>query len=233
MIRDKTIALVVCTKQLDFKKTLVYESLTTLDGLDDPYSSIDYVHYYTNNKEGLSKRYNQFLNENGEDYDIVVFVHDDVFIDDGKLALKLIQAHETYDIVGVAGGVNPQIKEPALWHIMCGGFGSNLRGFAGHYLPQGGVAITSFGSTPGRVAIADGLFLSVNTKRVQETGWKFNENYTFHHYDIASCLDANKLKLKIGVCPILLYHKSPGLKSLSDTLFLENQAKFLKEYSAY
>lgn len=233
MTRDKSIAVVCCTKKSKKEDTLLYESLVQLDGLDDPYSSIDYVHFYTDNKEGLCKQYNNFLNKYGDDYDIVAFVHDDVFIDDGKLALKLIQAHESYDIVGIAGGVNPTIKEPALWHIMCGGFGPNLRGFAGHYTGDGSIAITSFGPTPSRVAIADGVFLSVDTKKINKVNWRFNENYSFHHYDISSCLDANKKKLKIGVYPILLYHVSPGLQSLSDTVFLQNQAKFMKEYQSY
>jgi hypothetical protein len=181
----------------------------------------------------LSKRYNEFLNENIDDYDIIVFVHDDVFLDDGKLRHKLITAHEAFDIVGVAGGLNPVIKQPALWHLMCGGFGPNLRGFAGHYTSDDKVAITSFGPTPARVALADGVFLSINTHTIKQTGWRFNENYSFHHYDIASCLDANKLQLKIGVWPILLYHMSPGLRSLEDKVFLLNQEKFLNEYSNY
>lgn len=233
MIREKTIAIVSCTKHKNKEDTLLFESLVFLSGLDDPYSNIDYQHFYTENKDGLCKKYNEFLDEHGSDYDIVAFVHDDVFIDDGKLAYKLIEAHKEYDIVGVAGGVNPQIKEPALWHLMCGGFGPNLRGFAGHYLPGGNMAITSFGPTPSRVAVADGLFLSVDTKKVKDAGWKFNENYNFHHYDISSCLDANKLKLKIGVYPILIYHKSPGLLSLQDPVFLQNQAKFMKEYGSH
>lgn len=229
----KHIALVSCTKKDKMEDTLLYSSISQTTLSDDIYSTFDYVYFFVKNKEGLCKRYNEFLDRHGDDYDYVVFVHDDVFLDDGKIRQKLIDAHKEYDIVGVAGGINPQIKEPALWHIMCGGFGPNLRGFAGHYLPDGKISITNFGPTPDRVAIADGVFLSVNTKRIKAANWRFNENYSFHHYDIASCLDANKLKLKIGVYPILLYHESPGLRSLSDTLFLENQAKFMKEYSSY
>jgi len=233
MMQDKTIALVACTQKENIEDTLLYESLLLLDGKEDPYCTIDYKHFYTKNKEGLCRRYNQFLDAYGDDYDIAVFVHDDVFIDDGKLSFKLINAHNNYDIVGVAGGINPSIKEPALWHIMCGGFGPNLRGFAGHYCTEDEVMITSFGPTPSRVTIADGVFLSVDTKKVKQAGWRFNENYTFHHYDIASCLDANKLKLKVGVYPILIYHMSPGLRSLNDPVFLQNQTKFINEYSSY
>jgi len=225
------IALVSCTKQQYKEETLLYKSIIELKNNDDPYCAFDYVHFFTNNTKGLSQRYNEFIKNNIDDYDIITFVHDDVYIDDGKIANKLESAHEKYDIVGVAGGLNLSIRQPALWHIMCGGFGPNLRGFAGHYINNEQVSITNFGPTPCRTAVVDGVFFSVKTKSIKEKGWNFNENYTFHHYDIASCIDANKLKLKIGVWPILIYHMSPGLSDLNDTIFLQNQKKFIEEYS--
>jgi len=229
---NKTFALVSCTKKKK-EDTLLFSSIYNLTKDKSPYDVFDYVYFFENNKEGLSKRYNEFMSHHGSDYDYIVFVHDDVCIDDGRVIEKLCIAHETYDIVGVAGGINPVIKEPTLWHLMCGGFGPNLRGFAGHYTSSNQIMITPFGPTPDRVAIADGLFLSVDMKRAREVDWKFNENYTFHLYDIASCLDANKKRLKIGVYPIMLFHASPGLRSLNDTIFLKNQANFMKEYSSY
>ena len=91
--------------------------------------------------------------------------------------------------------------------------------------------MTSFGPTPSRVALLDGLFISVNTKKIKEVNWKFNENYTFHHYDIASSIDANKKKLKLGVTPIWVIHKSPGLLDPNSSVFLNSQKKFIQEYS--
>ncbi len=224
-----TIALVSCTTKKKQEDTLLFKSLQNLSK-NDMYATFDYTYFFTDNKQGLCARYNEFLEKHADDYDIVVFVHDDVFIDDANIRNKLIEAHTQYDIVGVAGGVNPTIRRPALWHLMCGGFGPNLRGFVGHYTEDGKIMMTNFGPTPDRVAIADGLFLSIKTSQIRNVGWKFNERYNFHHYDISSCLDANKAKLKIGVYPILIYHMSPGLRSLSDPTFLENQEKFIKEY---
>jgi hypothetical protein len=229
----KTIALVSCTTKINSEDTLLYKSLQKINKERTPYSVFDYYYFWTDNKEGLSKRYNEFLDHHGDDFDYIVFAHDDIFIDDYGVIEKLKIAHEDYDIVGLAGGVSPSVKEPCLWHIMCGGFGPNLRGFVGHYTSNNSVAMTNFGPTPARVAIADGLFLSINTHKAKSVGWKFNENYDFHLYDIASCIDANNLKLKIGVYPILVYHMSPGLRSLSDTVFLNNQAKFMKEYTSH
>jgi len=221
-------AFYTCTRRSIIDETFAFKSLRRLC------DKIEFF-YDCNNKEGLSKRYNDILKEHANSFDNIVFLHDDVYVDDLYVIEKLEKAHTVFDIVGLAGGVNPTVKTPALWHLMCGGFGSgNLRGAVAH--PTGNKAndqifVTSFGPTPSRVAILDGLFLSVNTKCYLDKNWKFNENYTFHHYDIASSLDANKAQLKLGVVPIWCVHSSPGLLNIEDKLFLNSQQKFLEEYS--
>jgi hypothetical protein len=227
-----TFAIFSCTQQLDYKQTLLYKSLAKIER-ETNFVLLDKLFFATQNKKGLSEAYNKFFFDNPI-YDMVVFVHDDMWIDDAGFITKLMEHHTKYDIIGLAGGLKPILKAPALWHIMCGGFqGGNLRGFAGHYLPDGTTNITNFGPTPTRVAIIDGAFMSINVKTITTAKWKFNENYTFHHYDISSCIDANKLKLRIGVVPILTYHNSPGLRDINDKTFNENQSKFLAEYASY
>lgn len=228
------IAIVSCTQLADYKQTLLYKSLAKLDSNRDcsfTEKLLNKLHFVTQNKTGLPEVYNEFLDKS---FTQVLFVHDDIWIDDAGFLSKLEEGHKKYDIIGVAGGLTPTLKAPALWHIMCGGFqGGNLRGFAGHYLSDNTTSITNFGPSPSRVAIIDGAFMSVNVTKTSKVDWKFNENYTFHHYDISSCIDANKKQLKIGVVPILTYHNSPGLRDINDKVFNENQAKFLKEYASY
>jgi hypothetical protein len=72
--------------------------------------------------------------------------------------------------------------------------------------------------------------MAVNLKNVLQAGWKFNESFKFHHYDLSSCLDANKLKLKIGTYPIHVTHASPGLRDINDKTFQESQQIFYKQY---
>jgi hypothetical protein len=205
--------------------TMFYESVNRLA------DEVDVV-YEENNTEGLSKRYNDLIRTSKNLYEYIVFVHDDVFVDDLNVCQKLIHAHRDFDIVGLAGGINPVIQKPALWHLMCGGFGSgNLRGAVAHPAGPEAVAMTSFGSTPARVAILDGLFLSIKVSSIRSKKWQFNENYKFHHYDIASCIDANQKKLKLGVAPIWVIHNSPGLLNINDKMFTDSQETFMREYS--
>lgn len=183
------------------------------------------------NRRGLSACYNAAMECTPADW--LVFVHDDVYIDDSRLTHKLDEAHVNhgFDIVGLAGCLNPIIKPHNLWHIMADR--KDLRGQVAHPAgAPGQIMTTPFGPTPSRVTMIDGLFMAVRTASVKNTEWKFNENYTFHHYDLASCIDANRHKLKIGVYPIHVVHSSPGLKSLEDTVWKNSNECFLKEYDA-
>lgn len=185
----------------------------------------------SDNTEGLSKMYNnQLKSENLIKHDIVLFAHDDVFIDDIKLKGKLYTAIDDlkYDIVGLAGASKIEIKKPALWHLISDR--NSWSGSVAHPVNDKQLNVTNFGPWPARCLIMDGLFLAVNLRRVLELGWKFNENYDFHHYDISSCLDANKLKLRMGTYPIYVTHMSPGLSSMKDKKFINSQEKFLQEY---
>jgi hypothetical protein len=222
----KKLLVVSCTKKdADEKNDIkIYDSLRLLKK-----EIKTKIHY--NNSKPLPVVYNQYLNKDTlKNHDIVVFAHDDLYIDDLKVKGKLDLAMNGLDIIGLAGCLNPKIKKPALWHLMSDRV--DWRGHVAHTLDEKGVIqMTTFGPTPSRVAIVDGLFIAVNLKTVLDTGWKFNENFSFHHYDIASCIDANKLKLKVGVIPINVVHDSPGLTDYNDNVFQESEKKFLQLYS--
>ena len=219
-------SLVVCaTQKSDPKETLLYQSLVPLKEKGAKFEA----EFHTSNKEGLSKLYNNVMKRD-RGYDCYVFVHDDVYIDDAFIFDKIEEGFQLYDIIGVAGASDPKIKAPALWHLMTERF--NWSGSAGHFVSKDRIAITSFGAMPAKVDILDGVLLAVNRMKYFKSGWQFNENYTFHHYDIASCLDAGKKKLTCGVLPIHIIHQSPGLRDIHDPVFTASQTQFLKEYGS-
>lgn len=186
---------------------------------------------YENNR-GLPSVYNQeLLDVKNREYEWLVFAHDDVFIDDMRIADKLHSAYDRYgySIVGLAGCKSPTIIDKNLWHWMSPR--ENWRGAVSHYSGhKDQQAVTCFGPSPDSVIIIDGLFVAVHMPSVRKTPWKFNENYNFHHYDIASCIDANRRKLRVGVYPIHVLHASPGLMSLEDPIWVASNARFIKEY---
>lgn len=229
-IELKPLLIVSCTQSETWKDTRLGSCKPSLE-------SQAKFKFVTSNKTGLPKIYNKFLTKKiAEKHDIVVFCHDDLYIDDLKLRgklYKLIYA-DKYDIVGLAGASTCKIEhdKPTLWHLM-----SDRDSWSGtvHH-PRGTdtnqVMSTTFGPVPARCLVLDGVFLAVNVHRAREVKWKFNTAFDFHHYDIASCLDANEKKLKLGTGMIHTVHDSPGLVSMDNTAWKASQTKFLELYNS-
>jgi hypothetical protein len=187
-----------------------------------------------NNTEKLSVVYNRAIEKHMDDYDIICFIHDDVFIDDLRIAKKLEKAvrENNYDVIGLAGGINPIIKSPALWHLMCDRH--NLRGAVAHPFDKGSIFMTSFGNTPCEVDLIDNLFMAFRTKL-----FKINKNFRFdetnpchtHFTDLDISLQAKKYSYKIGIWPIWVIHASPGLRNYEDIVFQNGQKWFLEKWS--
>lgn len=167
-----------------------------------------------NNKEGLPKIYNQFIKESFQEKKLI-FVHDDVLIEDLFWQEKLTLAFEKYDIVGLAGSKKCNLTSPIMaWHMMCSR--EDMVGEVAHSKDKK-FWTTIFGPTESRALILDGLFIAVNTKKLLETNTFFDESFTFHHYDISFCIRANQNKLKMGVFPLKVTHYGLGDSMNSET----------------
>lgn len=178
------------------------------------------------NKEGLPKVYNQFLTEEYRGYKII-FVHDDVLIDDLFLEEKLDIAFQKYDIVGLAGCKKCKLSsEMVAWHLMCER--DDMVGEVCHSKDKK-YWTTVFGPTDSRALILDGLFLAVDVSRLLDTNTKFDENFDFHHYDITFCLRANQNRLKMGVYPIKVTHFGLGDSMMSEA-WQKSSLKFKELY---
>jgi GT2 family glycosyltransferase len=176
------------------------------------------------NQEGLSKVYNKFINDSYKGKR-VIFVHDDVLIEDLFLEEKLNIAFEKYDIVGLAGSKKADLSRPAAWHLM-----SDRQDHCGEvaHSQNKQVWTTCFGPSDSRVLVMDGLFIAVNVDSAIKVGLKFDERFNFHHYDITFCLRANRNKLKMGVTPIRVIHF--GLGDSMNTPEWHTSAELFKEY---
>jgi hypothetical protein len=167
-----------------------------------------------NTNMGLCEYYNKCLDEYGGKCDYMILVHDDVDFINMDLDYQIEEGMKKYDVLGIAGCIDPEIKEHNLWHIMADK--NKLRGFAGHPFSENKneFYVTSFGPCPSRVVMIDGVVMILNCRRVLDSKTRFDENYKFHHYDLDFSLQCNLNKLKIGIWPILINHSSPGLMDM-------------------
>ena len=91
----KKVKIISCTQKKDYRDTLLFKSLQHIQSTTEVY--FDDIHFYTENKEGLSKRYNQYLQKNKDKDAIVIFIHDDVSVEDALIVSKLHQYHKQYE----------------------------------------------------------------------------------------------------------------------------------------
>ena len=213
---------VICsiTKGSKASNTILWYSLQKIGDIE--------VNFECNNTlKGLSKYYNECI-EKYKDTDCIVFTHDDVDIINSDLTYQLQTAFQHYDVVGVAGCVNPKILDRNLWHWMAGDKG-NCRGIAGHPVSKKEFYVTSFGPTPSRAVIIDGVFMALKTDKIYKSKVRFDEQFMFHHYDIDFSLTCNKNGIRIGVWPLLINHQSPGLKDF-DSKWNDSNQKFLNKW---
>ena len=188
---------------------------------------------YLDNKLGLSECYNKSIEkidiESGHDDDVVLaFCHDDLYLTDLFLKEKLEKAFETYDVVGVAGSSSFSLKnERVAWHFSPK---ESWAGFVEHPCQNGGseqTYMSYFGRVPSQVVVIDGLFIAVKLQTLIANNIRFQEQYKFHLYDTAFCLECLKKDLKIGVVGIHTCHLSHGL-GLNSEEYIQGE-KLLKE----
>lgn len=225
MMSPKSLLFVVCTEHTKSEFELLSETYKFFN--DNELCPVtDYVVFYKN-KIGLSTIYNKFLTSKYSDK-IVVFIHDDIVLGYSIVTLmrELNNAHSMFDIVGLAGATKIGLTFPTLWHLMQKG----ASGSVGH--GNGGMSqMSNYGPSPARCIVVDGLFISVNVEKLIATGHKFDERFTFHHYDLDFCIQADKCGLKIGTWPIWVTHLSPGLKSLENDIWKKSNDLFCQKYS--
>ena len=187
------------------------------------------IFFAEDNTKPLAKVYNKAIDfAIKEEIDTLVLMHDDIIIE-SDLFKKIPELQTQFDVIGVAGTTECKLEQPALWHIMGGGFqGGKLHGAVAH-INDDKKYMTAFGAYPHRAVLIDGVFMAI--KREVFTSVRFDEENPagFHFYDLSYSLEAHKQKFKVGVGDIMITHASPGLREFTEE-FNKGQEYFLNKW---
>jgi GT2 family glycosyltransferase len=182
-----------------------------------------------NNKESLATVYNKAIDfAIQEDCDYLVLCHDDVIIE-SDISYKIPSLLTQYDVFGVAGTTVCKLQQPALWHIMGGGFESGkLHGAVAHGTEQK-KTMTYFGPYPSRVLLLDGVFLTISKEVFTQVRFDEQNPAKFHFYDLDYSLSCYQKGFKLGVSDIMITHASPGLREITPE-FNAGQKWFIEKW---
>ncbi len=174
---------------------------------------------FPGNKRPLPDCYNQALAEAADD-DVLVFVHDDVYVDDWMLGQRLHEALQQFDVVGVAGNTR-RLPMQLAWYLMPAQPGeqgrmvlsepdrAHLSGAVAHGEPAQS-QVTVFGPVPRAVAVLDGVLLAARAGRLRQASVRFDPQFAFHFYDLDFCRSARAAGLRLGTWPLAITHASQG-----------------------
>ena len=160
-------------------------------------------------KDGLAAVFNPEI-ERASPEDILVFIHDDVWIDDWLIELRLKEALASFDVIGVAGNLFRQPKQRG-WYGTMDALGEEFKTLGEAHYAIGRPNKTPTHSNaiiPMEVKLLDGVFIAVKAKTLHDTGIRFDPQFHYHHYDLDFCRQSEREGLKMGVWPIALTHAS-------------------------
>ena len=221
----KELLIVACTKESNLDNVPLGKTVWKQKHMHN--SVFTDVEVIANNIKGLSQCYNKILRDDDivNNYSVVLFVHDDVELEDINLKDKLINS--PYDVTGLAGAKMFNKDVPKLaWHLAAP---REMQVGEVAHCHEGKVWTTVFGPTKSRALTLDGLFLAVKPKVLREKGLEFDENFNFHFYDLAFCMRANQKRVTCGVLPIRVVHHGLGDSMLTED-WEQSNIKFRKAY---
>jgi len=162
------------------------------------------------NTRGLPLVYNDSI-DSGDPHDILVFLHDDIWLQDLFFVERILSALQDYDIAGLAGNTRRvpwqfawyrDLQDEFDWGHMSGVVGHGPMPFTGE--------MTTFGPTPQACELLDGLFLAVRKSVLRESGLRFDPRFDFHFYDLDFSRQARAKGLRLGTFPMSVTHQSGG-----------------------
>jgi GT2 family glycosyltransferase len=163
------------------------------------------------NKCGLPDIYNEGI-QSARDSDVLIFMHDDVWLQDFFFVDRVIDGLERYDVIGLAGCTQRRHGQ-ANWAFEAGGGKEldfeGLSGVVGHGAVPLGLP-TWFGPVPAECELLDGVFLAAKKETLLRHQVMFDPQFTFHFYDMDFCRTARKKQLRLGTWGISVTHVSGG-----------------------
>ena len=213
-----------CTPE-EFARTPLGRSAARLPSDDSARLFVAY-----GNHEGLPCVYNRYLKEEYRE-DLVVFLHDDLWIDDIFFLIRIREALGSLDVAGLAGNQR-LVEEAPAWHVLNDRMEwdrKHLTGAVCHGKTPFGPC-SCYGPTPALAQLLDGVLLAARVSSLLDAGVRFDERFDFHFYDLDFSRQANRAGLKVGTWPIAVTHSSGG--SYNTDGWRRNLALYREKWSA-
>jgi len=189
------------------------------------------AHIAFENTRGLSEVFNERIDKADKDATLV-FIHDDVWIDEVNFADVITKGLDKFDVIGIAGNKRRIPNQPA-WAFVDLNFTwddkANLSGQVAHSKNAFG-DVEVFGEAPAACELLDGVFLAAHKSSLTKSKVRFDEQFDFHFYDLDFCRTARKADLTLGTWLIKLTHQSAG--AFGTPQWRQKHEKYINKWEA-
>jgi GT2 family glycosyltransferase len=166
-------------------------------------------HIAFENTRGLSEIYNERIDNSSAT--ALLFVHDDVWIEDAFFVDRVFEGLKLFDIIGLAGN-RQRYPFQKTWFrspILKGADVEHTSGMMGHGDKPFG-ELRAFGPVPARCALLDGVLMAARRQALIDAKVRFDPRFAFHFYDLDFSRAATAAGLTLGTWPISVTHRSQG-----------------------
>lgn len=180
--------------------------------------------------EGLAAVYNPQIHA-AQDDDILVFLHDDIYIDDWLICIRIREALSIYDVIGPAGN---RFRSP------------NQRGWYGTketinapFTPIGEQLLSvGIPNHPPEVSsiihaevkLLDGLFIAANAGALKYSNIYFDPQFHYHLYDLDFCRQCEQADIRMGFWPLALTHCAKNNEGDMGQSWFDSGTTYLKKW---
>ncbi|WP_144157178.1 glycosyltransferase family 2 protein [Paraburkholderia sp. BCC1885] len=189
------------------------------------------LHLFDNNARGLSTIYNEAIQYAEQNPATLVFVHDDVWLQDFFWTERITEALARFDVVGLAGNTRRVPRQPS-WAFVTPDCKWDerqyLSGTVGHGKGFPCEIVSHFGPAGQACKLLDGLMLIADSARLLESGLRFDEQFAFHFYDMDFCRQAELKGLSMGTWPLSVVHESGG--AFGSQGWRDGYERYLRKY---
>jgi GT2 family glycosyltransferase len=183
------------------------------------------------NKRGLGEVYNERIAAL-DCAEYLIFVHDDVWIEDFYLANRVIEGLERFDVLGIAGNKRRRDGQPS-WGFVDTEFHWEEAGYLSGLIAHGNEPmgrISAFGPAPAECELMDGVFFAAKRDTLRQKEVRFDPQFDFHLYDMDFCRTARTRGLRLGTWPIALTHQGKGKFATPD--WFKNYERYIAKWGS-
>ena len=152
---------------------------------------------------------NQAIDDTGTASGILVFLHDDLWLQDWDFVNRIAEGLAHHDLIGLAGCTR-RFPGQLAWFQVPPTERHTLSGIVAQGSEPATGVISAFGPVPQACELLDGMLLAARKSTLVQHGLRFDPGLDLHFAGVDLCRSARQRGLRLGTWPLSVTHQGLG-----------------------